>query len=125
MTPSKLGKYGEKLAARYLRKNGYRIVCKNYVCPFGEIDIIAKNKTHLVFCEVKTRTDSENLKKYGRPARAVNADKRRHILLSARDYLRHANNRLLQRIDIIEVYVSPESKHKYRIEHIPGAFGAD
>lgn len=123
--PHELGRYGEKLAAKFLKKNGYRILEKNYKAGRDEIDIIAKNKTHLVFAEVKTRTESDFLHVYGRPARAVNAEKRRHIIYAARSYLRGSNSKLLPRIDIIEVYISSETRKKYRIEHITNAFGAD
>ena len=49
------GKEGEKIAAAYLKKNGYRIIEINFRCPIGEIDIVAKEKNDLVFVEVKTR----------------------------------------------------------------------
>ena len=49
------GKEGEKIAAAYLEKNGYRIIEINFRCPIGEIDIVAKEKNDLVFVEVKTR----------------------------------------------------------------------
>ncbi len=121
----KKGDYGEKLACRYLRKNGYRIVKRNYNTRHGEIDIIARNKKHIAFCEVKTRTQTQALQKYGRPAKAVNAEKRRHIIYAVKNYLRENKTKLLPRLDIIEVYLSPESKRSYRIEHIKGAFNAD
>ena len=49
------GKEGEKIAAAYLKINGYRIIEINFRCPIGEIDIVAKEKNDLVFVEVKTR----------------------------------------------------------------------
>jgi len=53
------GKEGEKIAAAYLKKNGYRIIEINFRCPIGEIDIVAKEKDDLVFVEVKTRKSME------------------------------------------------------------------
>lgn len=50
------GKRGEDLAVWYLRFSGYRIVERNFRCRLGEIDIIARRKSTLVFVEVKTRT---------------------------------------------------------------------
>jgi putative endonuclease len=50
-----LGIYGEELAARYLSKNGLVILGRNWRCDLGEIDVIAREKSDLVICEVKTR----------------------------------------------------------------------
>ena len=51
-----LGNFGEKAARKLLKKEGYRIVKKNYVALGHEIDLIVKNKEYLVFVEVKTRS---------------------------------------------------------------------
>ena len=51
-----LGKQGEEIALRFLKKKGYRIIQTNYSCKLGEVDIVAKEKDTLVFIEVKTRT---------------------------------------------------------------------
>ena len=61
------GKQGEKIAAAFLKKNGYRIIETNYRCVLGEIDIIAREKVELVFIEVKTRKSGE----LGYPEEAV------------------------------------------------------
>ena len=64
-----LGGIGEKKAEKYLKKNKYVILAKNYTTHFGEIDIIAKSKEEeIVFIEVKTRKDDY----FGRPSEAVN-----------------------------------------------------
>ena len=68
-----------KKAAAYLRKNGYRILECNFSSHGKEIDIIAENKDFIVFCEVKTRKTNDFLiKKYGRPADAVNYYKQKN-----------------------------------------------
>ena len=67
MEKKELGKKGEELALRFLKKRGYRIIEKNYVCKMGEMDIIAKEKDTLVFIEVKTRTSTV----FGPPQLAV------------------------------------------------------
>ncbi len=67
-----LGRKGEDLVYNHLKKLGYKILEKNYKCPFGEADIIVKSKLgEIVFVEVKTR--STNV--YGTPAEAVNYKK--------------------------------------------------
>ncbi len=66
-----LGRNGEKLAEKYLKKNGYSILETNYVCHYGEADIIASKNGVIVFVEVKTRTSD----KFGLPKEAVDAKK--------------------------------------------------
>lgn len=48
----------EDLACQYLKKQGYAIVARNWHCPFGEIDVIAKKKQLLLFVEVKWRKNA-------------------------------------------------------------------
>lgn len=81
----KLGSEKESIAEAYLKDQGYIIVEKNYFCPAGEIDLIAKDGSYLVFVEVKYRKDT----KYGYPFEAVNGSKIHSILSSSRHYLYH------------------------------------
>ena len=81
------GSCGEEYAALYLKKQGYKIVERNYKNKIGEIDIIAKHKKTLVFVEVKTRKTCE----FGTPAEAVTYYKKQKIVNTARMYL--AQNR--------------------------------
>ena len=118
------GRFGEKTALKYLKKKGYKKVAKNYRTKHSEIDLIVKNKTHLVFVEVKTRDINSDFEKFGRPARAVNEIKRRHILNAVSQYLRDYENILLVRVDIVEVYLDRDNPKNSRIEHIENAFGA-
>ena len=92
-----------------------------------EFDIIAKNDTHIVFAEVKTRHTYPDIPhKFGRPASAVNYDKKHKLIEGAKKYLKKHKTDvegLMCRIDIIEVYVSPDSE-KYKvlkIIHMPNA----
>ena len=57
-TNYELGRFGEKVAAKYLESKGYDIIQKNFMCRQGEIDIIARDFNELVFIEVKTTTGS-------------------------------------------------------------------
>ena len=102
------------MAGKYLRKNNYFIINKNFRCQKGEVDIIAKDlqTQEIVFVEVKTRT---NLK-YGTPREAVNKNKQKHIYKTAEYYLfcrQMMNNRA--RIDVIEVFIK---KRSYKINHL-------
>lgn len=78
-----VGSQYEKLATAYLIEEGYQILCNNYYCKFGEIDIIAKHHEYIVFIEVKYR----KTKQFGYPREAVTYQKRRHIIKTAQYYL--------------------------------------
>jgi len=110
-----LGKLGEDLAAEYLKKEGYRIIKRNWTFGRHEVDIIAENKDFLVFAEVKTRTE-ELLIPVGD---IVNREKQRSIILCAEKYISWNNISRESRFDVIIVIVS-EGVNK--IEHIPDAF---
>jgi putative endonuclease len=89
MTPERsLGRRGEDIAHRFLQKNGYTVVARNYRTPSGgnEVDLIAWQKQHLVFVEVKTR-QAESV---SAPERAVTPEKQRRIVRAAMDYTRRA-----------------------------------
>ncbi len=71
------------MAAAFLTKRGYKIVEKNFRCPFGEIDLIAWEGETLVFVEVKARSGAQ----FGWPADAVTAQKQAKINRVALAYL--------------------------------------
>lgn len=96
----RLGEKGEGLAAKFLRKNGYKIIEQNYTTRIGEIDIIAMDGETLVFVEVKTR---ESLY-YGRPFEAVTRLKRRKISNVAILYLKRLKAVPPCRFDVVSIY---------------------
>jgi putative endonuclease len=111
-----LGKKGEEVALRFLKKKGYRIIEKNYVCKMGEMDIIAKEKDTLAFVEVKTRTSME----FGPPQLAVNSSKQRQLSKVALNYLNEKRlNNVKARFDVVAILLRPE---KEEIELIKDAF---
>ncbi len=96
------GREGEIVSANYLKNNGYRIICTNFKCMQGEIDIIAEKNEMIIFIEVKTRTSS----KYGKPREAVDNRKQKHIYDAARYFLyKTKKEEAFTRIDVIEVYL--------------------
>lgn len=98
-----IGKEGEDEAEKYLVKNNYEIINRNFQCRQGEIDIIAKdNKTNeYVFIEVKTRTSF----KHGKPIEAVTEHKQKHIVYATKYYIyiNKLENQYI-RFDIITIY---------------------
>jgi putative endonuclease len=119
-TPAHLarGVAGEKLACRYLRRNGYKILYRNFRGRSGgEIDIVARDGDTLVFIEVKTRSRED----FGRPLEAIGTDQQQRISRGALAWLRMLDNPdILFRFDVVEV-VMTESEP--RIELIKNAFG--
>jgi putative endonuclease len=79
-----LGARGERQAARFLRRRGYRILCRNYVCPLGEIDLVAQDGDTTVFVEVKTRTESPE----AQPEHPVSSVQRRRVQRAALSFSR-------------------------------------
>src|ERR1044071_4766424 len=101
----RLGARGENLACRFLRKNGYKILYRNFKGRTGgEIDVVCRDRDTLVFVEVKTRTRED----FGRPLDAVNQQKERRISMGALAWLRLLGNPdIFFRFDVVEVMIAP------------------
>ena len=78
-----LGIYGEKLARKFLESRNYKILHTNFITPFGEIDIIAREKTIIVFVEVKSRRSEH----FGSPLESITFQKCKHIISNCNYYL--------------------------------------
>ena len=120
-----LGSRGEKLARRFLRRRGLKILAQNYRCGAGEIDIIALDRSTdtrgagetITFVEVKTRSSDY----YTYPESAVNAAKRRRLEKIADYYLaNHDAEGLNIRFDVVSIVIGPDRRPK--IKYIPDAF---
>jgi putative endonuclease len=113
-----LGSRGEKLACAFLRREGYKILYRNFRGRRGgEVDIVCRDNDTLVFVEVKTRTRED----FGRPADAVNAAKQKLIARGALAWLQLLDNPdILVRFDVVEVVLSDEREP--RIELVRDAF---
>ena len=83
MSTKLTGNYGEDLACEYLKKQGYKILKRNYRIRGGEIDIVAKDKETLVFVEVKARWSHE----YGLPAESMTKWKIKYLIKTATFYV--------------------------------------
>ena len=78
-----MGRLGEEMAALMLQDQDYEILCRNYRCRFGEIDIVAMKKGVLTFIEVKSRTGTA----FGEPAEAVTWSKQQKLRQTALQFL--------------------------------------
>ncbi|MBM4273277.1 MAG: YraN family protein [Deltaproteobacteria bacterium] len=111
-----LGDQGEDLAAAALKKQGYKILERNYNTPLGEIDLIARHQGCLVFIEVKTRKSL----RFGRPEEGVTAAKQRRLQRLADYYMKQ--KRLKEqpmRFDVVAITILD---HGPDLEIIKGAF---
>ena len=111
-----LGKLGEKLALKKIKSLGYKYITKNYRCPLGEIDLIARDGDYLVFIEIKTRKGGSIF--YAKEA--VDQRKKRQISKVALAYMK-ANDCLdtKARFDVIAINIKGDKKE---IEVISNAF---
>lgn len=102
-----VGRFCENAVADYLAAQGFTILERGFTVRGGEIDLIAENDTTLLFVEVKGRTQSDQIRRFGRPATAVNAAKWEHLLFTAKEYIRRSGNIKKPRLDVAEVYMNP------------------
>ena len=113
------GAWGEALAAEYLRKKRYQIVAAGFRSRFGEIDLIVKDRIHLIFVEVKLRKN----RAFAGAAEYVDRRKQDRIRITASMYLAGNPTNLLPRFDVIEIY-APEGTQTRdpEIRHLEDAF---
>ena len=111
-----LGNMGEKQAARFLRKRGYKILEKNVTYDDGELDIVARHENMLVVIEVKTRRPYHGL----HPSLAVDLSKQRKIKRLAFRFLRQRKLSLPVRFDVVAI-TWPKNQPP-QIEHFIDAF---
>ena len=99
---SKVGRFGEDFTAGYLKEKGYIIIKRNWRdSRYGEIDIVAENREHIAFVEVKTR--SENALFSG--AEAIDYRKMQRLRNAAQTFMNRLNTDLDFKIDVAEVTV--------------------
>lgn len=117
MATTERGRWGEELAAKYLRKKRYRLVEMNYRCRMGEIDLIVENRNYLVFVEVKLRKSAD----FAEAMEFVDLRKQERIRTTAMLYLTQHETEKPCRFDVIEIYASEDTK-KPQIRHLEDAF---
>ena len=101
-TTAEIGAYGERVAAAFLRRHGYRVLTRNYKTTGGEIDLVCRHGDVLVFVEVKTRAGVDIV----RPVEAIDDRKEEALRHAARRYLElldRAGGEIRYRFDAVEV----------------------
>jgi putative endonuclease len=123
-----IGRLGEDKAARFLKKNKFKIIERNLHVSHNEIDliVISKKQRIIAFVEVKARTvDKDPYSPFGTPASAVTKEKQQRTIAAARGYLKNARkySDFQPRFDVLEVYLDREDMKVLKINHIENAFG--
>jgi putative endonuclease len=114
-----LGKSGEDLACRELKRRGYAILARGYRRRHGELDIVARDGETTVFVEVKTRQGRQ----FGAAGEAVHGLKRRTLTRVAFDYLvRHRLTNRPSRFDVVSIHLEGREP---AIDVIKNAFSLD
>ncbi len=114
MKAKDIGNLGEDLAVKFILEKGYELLERNFFKPFGEIDIIAKDKDYVVFIEVKARKNVN----FGFPREFVNKNKIKKIQDVAQMYMLEKNLFGIKiRFDVIEIIFD-----EHKITHIENAF---
>lgn len=110
------GRHGEALAARFLRQRGYEILATNWHCAQGELDIVARHGSTLVFVEVRTRRQSHT----GDAFASITPRKQERLVAAVWAWLQaHEATGADWRLDVIAVALGRST----RIEHVEDALG--
>lgn len=117
MIRNKTGVWGEIFTSRWLRDRGYEILSTNYVCRFGEIDVIGYKDGVICFVEVKTRNEKTTV----RPVEAVDEGKAERLRLTAKNFMSFTKIDAQPRFDVCEVYLDDNNK-LVGINYIRNAF---
>lgn len=113
--PYSLGKTGEDIAAKYLIRNNYKILHRNWFFNKKEIDIVAEKDNHLIIVEVKARTDDG----FERPGDLVDQKKENFLIEATDAYIKEFEIDNEVQFDVIFVFFN---KNEPVIEHIENAF---
>jgi len=110
------GELGERIAERWLRRQGWRVVQRRYRSGHRDIDLVVERDGTVAFVEVKARRGSQ----FGDPVEAVNWNKQRQLIRSASTWIdRHGKPSECYRFDVVGVLVEGE---RVRVRHIANAF---
>jgi len=112
----RLGRYGETLAARYLESKGFSLCARNWRCPAGEIDLIARDGDCLVFVEVRTRRKQD----FGTPEESITAAKQAHLIAVAQTYVQEQGWDGDWRIDVVAIELERDGRVR-RLAHLENA----
>jgi putative endonuclease len=114
-THNETGTKGEKIAANYLEKKGYKILETNWRFKNLEADIIVSTNKTLVIAEVKTRQSNH----FGEPETFVTKQKQKNLIMAANEYVVRNQLDMEVRFDIVSIIINDK---QIKVNHIEGAF---
>jgi len=113
-----VGRFGEELAVQHLQAQGMTVLCRNWRCSSGEIDVVARDGSALVFVEVKTRSSTL----FGDPAEAVSPAKATRLRSLALRWLAAHQDRYYPSLRFDVVAVVRTGPTGPTVRHLRGAF---
>lgn len=113
-----LGRWGEKRCERFLKREGLKVLARNFSCKTGEIDLVMVDiDSSIVFVEVRTKVDES----FGPPEESITQSKKAKLLRTARYFLAaHNIENRPYRFDIVTVVLGRTSRPQIR--HYENAF---
>lgn len=112
----RLGQLGERIAERWLRKQGYQILARRFRHGRRDIDLVAQRERTVAFVEVKARRGTE----FGDPVEAVHHRKQRELTRSARVWIdRHGRDGEMYQFDVVGVLIDDL---RVQVKHVTNAF---
>ena len=113
---NKFGELGERIAARWLERSGWKIVARRFRSGKRDIDLVAQHDDLVAFVEVKARSGDD----FGDPVEAVNRRKQRELIKSAQTWIdRHGRSGESYRFDVVGILLRDR---RVLVRHVPGAF---
>ena len=111
-----LGLLGERIAARWMRRNGWEFVAHRFRSGHRDIDLVMRRGNDIAFVEVKARRGES----FGHAVEAVHFRKQRELVRSARVWVdRHGSSTLSYRFDVVGILISGQN---VRVQHVENAF---
>jgi putative endonuclease len=113
---NEFGELGERIAARWLERSGWKIVARRFRSGRRDIDLVVQRDALIAFVEVKARSGDE----FGDPVEAVNHRKQRELAKSAQSWIdRHGRSGESYRFDVLGILLKDK---RVFVRHIPSAF---
>ena len=114
------GRIAERLARQYLKKQGLQLLSSNYICRYGELDLVMRDKQRLVVVEIRYRRD----RRFMTPGESISRTKRQRIARATMHFIQHnpRHKRQPVRFDVVSLSGPLDNS---RIDWMPGAFTAD
>ena len=113
------GRAAEEIACNHLKKNGLKLIDKNFYSRYGEVDLIMQDQETLVFIEVRYRKNLD----YGGALESVTPSKQKKIQTTALFYMQKKGGEHNTRFDVVAITGTDiNNQNKLSIEWIQNAF---